>query len=145
MYAPHSVTIYNAAPDGEMCITFLEKVLLDASTGGRVVQNGVVSDNAAVLYVPFDCPAVNAVTGQAQTFCPPEAFDRMEDRAGYWTAGPRENRAAADCFFVKGRAVEPDMDFAEIKDRFSGVFRVSSLDVRDFGSVPMRHWQIGGK
>lgn len=145
MYAPHSVTIYNAGPDGEMCITFLEGVLLETGTGGRIMKNGVVSDGAAVLYVPFDCPAVNAVTGQAQTFCLPEEFDRMEDRAGYWTAGSRDTRAAAGCFFVKGRVVEPELDFAEIKDRFHGVFRVSSLDVRDFGSVNMRHWQIGGE
>ena len=144
MYAPHSVTLYNACKDGELCITFLERVLLDVSLGGNVGKNGVASSDAAVLFVPFDCSAVDAVTGQKQTFCMPGEFDRLEMRSGVWTAGPRDKRAAVDCFFVRGRVVETDLDFAAFHDRYDGVFRVSSLDVRDFGSPEMRHWQIGG-
>lgn len=145
MYAPHSVTVYNVCRDGEAYIAFLDGVFLDASRGGGVVQNGAVSEDAAALFIPLDCRAVDPVSGRAQAFCEPKAFDRLEDREGFWTIGPREGRCCADCFFVRGRAVEPEMGFAEIRERYEDVFRVSSAAVRDFGGEDMRHWQIGGK
>lgn len=145
MYAPHSVTVYNVRRDGKVCMAFLDGVFLDTSRGGGVVKNGAVSEDAAALFIPLDCRAVDPVGGQAQSFCEPKEFDRLENCGGFWTVGPRDGRSCADCFFVRGKVVEPGMGFAEMKDRYEDVFRVSSVAVRDFGGENMRHWQIGGK
>lgn len=144
MYAPHSVTVYNVCRDGAVRAAFLDGVFLDTSRGGGVMKNGAVSEDAAALFIPLDCRAVDPQSGQALSFCEPKDFDRLEDREGVWTIGPREERSCADCFFVRGRVVEPEMGFAEIRDRYEDVFRVSSTAVRDFGGEKMRHWQIGG-
>ncbi len=145
MYTPHSVTVYNICRDGTVCIAFLDGVFLDASSGGGVMKYGAVSEDAAALFIPLDCRAVDPASGQEQSFCEPGTFDRLDNRGAFWTIGPRDRRSCADCFFVRGKVVEPELSFAEIRDRYADVFRVSSAAVRDFGSERMRHWQIGGK
>lgn len=145
MYTPHSVTIYNACRDGSVCMAFLDGVLLSTSYGSSMMKKIAACDDGAVLFIPFACRAVDPVSGQEQRFCTPREFDRLENHEGVWTVGTRDARSCADCFFVKGKVVEPDMSFAEINDQFEDVFRVSSVDVRDFGSTGLRHWKIGGK
>lgn len=145
MYAPHSVTLYNACRDGSVCMTFLDGVFLDASCGCGLMNKVTASGDSAALFIPAGCQARDPVSGQEQSFCTPKEFDRLEDHAGFWTVGPRDTRSCADCFFVRGKVVEPELSFAEFKDRYEDVFRVSSAAARDFGGGNMRHWQIGGK
>jgi len=145
MYTPHSVTVYNICRDGTVCIAFLDGVFLNASSGGGVMKYGAVSEDAAALFIPLDCRAVDPAGGQEQSFCEPGAFDRLDNRGAFWTIVIRDRRSCADCFFVRGKVVAPELSFAEIRDRYADVFRVSSAAVRDFGSERMRHWQIGGK
>ena len=142
MFAPNAVTVYNVCPDGTVRMTFLDGVFLETGQEGSVSKNGVVRDG---LFIPFDCVAVDAAGGQVQQFCPPGDFDRLDNRNGFWTVGPKNTRSCVDCFFVRGKVVAPDLSFAEIHDRFQDAFRVSSVFTRDFGSRNMRHWQIGGK
>ena len=145
MYTPHSVTVYNACRDGTVWIAFLEGVFLDTSGGCGVMKNGAVGDDSAALFIPADCRAVDPRSGQTLRFCGAGDFDRLENCGGFWTVGPRDGRSCADCFFVRGMVVEPEMSFGSIRDRYEDVFRVSSAAVQDFGSADMRHWQIGGK
>ena len=145
MFAPNAVTVYNVCPDGSVRMTFLDGVFLETGQEGSVSKNGVVRDGNALLFIPFDCVAVDAAGGQVQQFCPPGDFDRLDNRNGFWTVGPKNTRSCVDCFFVRGKVVAPDLSFAEIHDRFQDAFRVSSVFTRDFGSRNMRHWQIGGK
>ena len=145
MYTPHSVTVYNARRDGTVWIAFLEGVFLDTSRGRGVMKNGAAGDDSAALFIPADCRAVDPLSGQELRFCTAGEFDRLENRDGFWTVGPRDGRSCADCFFVRGKVVEPEMSFGSIRDRYEDVFRVSSAAVQDFGSADMRHWQIGGK
>ena len=63
MYAPHTVTVYNIFNDGETSITILNGVFLDARQGRRLLKNGTESDDAAILYIPFACPALDALSG----------------------------------------------------------------------------------
>lgn len=145
MHTPHSVTVYNACRDGTVWIAFLEGVFLDTSRGCGVMKNGAACDDRAALFIPLDCRAVDPQSGRTLRFCEAGEFDRLENREGLWTVGPRDSRSCVDCFFVRGRVVEPEMSIAEIKDRYEDVFRVSSAAARDFGSEYMRHWEIGGK
>ena len=145
MFAPNAVTVYNVCPDGTVRMTFLDGVFLETGQEGSVSKNGVVRDGNALLFIPFDCVAVDAAGGQVQQFCPPGDFDRLDNRNGFWTVGPKNTRSCVDCFFVRGKVVAPDLSLAELHGRFQDAFRVSSVFTRDFGSRNMRHWQIGGK
>lgn len=144
MYAPHTVTVYRGGGK-DRSITILEGVFLDMCRGTNLMKSGLVDADAAVLFIPDGCKATDALTGQEQRYCPPKEYGRLEDKAGFWTVGTGGRQSGVDCFFVKGVVVEPEAGFAEINDRFDGVFRVSSVDVRDFGSMGMHHLQVGGK
>lgn len=150
MYAPHTVTIYNfiaADTDGEQetNITILRGVFLDISEGSNMMKSGLNSADAAMLYIPMDMKAVNAVTGQTQRYIPPKEYDRLEDKSGFWTIGRRDRQSGSDCFFVKDEVVDMTADYNGINDRYDYVYRVSTVDIRNFGSPEMWHLQIGGK
>ena len=145
MYAPHTVTVFNAGRDGELpTATILRGVFLDISKGANVKTSGLENADAATLFVPFSVEAVNAVTGEKQTYREPKVYELEEDRAGLWTIRPGGTSGATDCFFAKGEIHEPGK-YQAINSAFDNVFRVSSVDVRDFGSEDMHHWEVGGR
>lgn len=149
MYTPHTVTVYNAHENmdtlkPEYNITVLEGVFLDISKGANVVKSGLENADAAKLFIPFGIEAVNGVTGQSQTYIDPKAYERLEDKSAYWTIRAGGTTSVNDCFFVKNRVVS-DMDFQDLNSYYDHVFRVSSVDLRDFGSESMRHWEVSGR
>lgn len=149
MYAPHTVTVYNAHQDLDSLktvynITVLKGVFLDISKGANVMKSGLENADAATLFIPFGIEALNGVTGQAQSYVEPKEYARLEDKASYWTIRAGGTISNKDCFFVKGEVVA-DMDFQDINDYYDNVFRVSAVDVRDFGSSEMQHWEVSGR
>lgn len=144
MYTPHTVTVYNRA-GSEMNITILRGVFLDISQGGNLMRSGLTDISAVYLYIPMSIKAVNALTGQEQEHLPPKEYARAEDKAAYWTIGERGKGSGNDCFFVKGEVVEPYSSYNDLNDQYDYCYRVSTVDVRDFGSPNMQHWQVGGK
>lgn len=150
MYTPHTVTVYNAHEDidtlkNEYNITVLKGVLLDISKAANVIKSGLENADAATLFIPFAVNAVNGVTGDPQTYIEPKEYERLESKAGYWTIRPGGTNSNKDCFFVKGEVVEVGKDFQEINYFHDNVFRVSSVDPRDFGSSDMQHWEVSGR
>lgn len=150
MYAPHTVTIYNAFENvdtlkTEMVITVLEGVFLDISEGANIMKSGLTSADAAKLYIPFATKAVNGVTEEVQQYLSPKEYERTEDKMPFWTIRTNGTASAKDCFFVKGEVVEPEADFQTINGRYDHVYRVSTVDIRDFGSPEMQHWEVGGR
>ena len=149
MYAPHSVTIYNAQENVDTLaiehnITILQGVFLDISKAANVAKSGLVSADAAMLYIPMSVKAYNGRTGEEQMYLTPKEYARMGDTSAYWTIRASGTLSNKDCFFVKGEIVD-DRDFEEINQFYDDVFRVSSVDPRDFGDPAMRHWEVGGK
>ena len=149
MYAPHTVTVYNAQENIdtfkiEHNITVLKGVFLDISKAANVEKSGLVNADAATLFVPMDIEAVNGRTGAVQTYLPPKEYSRLGDPSEYWTIRASGTLSNKDCFFVKGKVVD-ERDFEEINAFYDDVFRVSSVDPRDFGSADMRHWEVSGK
>lgn len=148
MYTPHTVTIYNSLgkdpetgkPRNE--ITILNGVFLDISQGENIMRSGLANVDHAILYIPMSIKAVNATTEQEQQYVPPKEYELLEDKTGFWTIGERKNNG---CYFVKGKVVEPESDYREINTRYDYAYIVTSVDVRDFGSESMQHWQVGGK
>ena len=150
MYTPHTVTVYNAFENvdtlkTEMVITVLEGVFLDISEGANIMKSGLTSADAAKLYIPFATKAVNGVTEEIQQYLSPKEYERTEDKKPFWTIRTNGTASAKDCFFVKGEVVEPEADFQSINGRYDHVYRVSTVDIRDFGSPEMQHWEVGGR
>ncbi len=150
MYTPHTVTIYNAVENvetlrTEMVITVLNGVFLDISEGANIEKSGLTSADAAKLYIPFAIKAVNGKTGEVQEYLPQKEYERTSEKDKYWTIRTTGTASAKDCFFVKGEVIEPDADFQTINGLYDNVYRVSTVDVRDFGSPEMHHWEVGGR
>ena len=144
---PHTVTVYNATEDPVTfkrvtSITILKGVFFDAAKAANVRASGLESADAVNLIVPFDVVAVDGVTGEPKEYISPKRFEDLVDTTGFWTL--RASSATENsCFFVKGEVVEPDRDFQYINQNYDDVYRVNSVDEKDFGNL--KHWAIGGR
>ena len=144
MYAPHTVTVFNAQENGLPIATILRGVFLDISKAANVRSSGLENADAATLFVPFSVEAVNAETGKPQRYLKPKEYEDQLEREDFWTFRSGGTYGANDCFFAKGEITEPEK-FQTINGRYDDVYRVSSVDTRDFGTEDMRHWQVGGR
>lgn len=149
MYAPHTVTVYNAQENVDTLkiehnITILKGVFLDISKAANVAKSGLVNADAATLFIPMSIEAINGKTEEVQTYLPPKEYMRLGDTSKYWTIKEGGALSNKDCFFIKGEIVD-DRGFEEINASYDDVYRVSSVDPRDFGSEHMRHWEVSGK
>lgn len=115
----------------------LSGVLLDASRAANVRESGMESADSVNLYIPFSVEAADGLTMLPQTYASPKIYDFAEDKSKLWTL------QSSDCFFVKGKVVQPGRDFQYINQNFDDVYRVTSVDEKDFGSL--KHWEVGGR
>ena len=148
MYAPHTVTIYNAVEEtdtntfGEaqkLYVTVLRGVMLQASKAVNVRESGLEGADAVDLYIPFGVEAVDGFTGKAKTYAGPQRFYAAVDKSDLWTLSVDGNGGTT--FFVKGEFVTEDETVALAQD---DCYTVTKVDEMDFGSVDMRHWRVGG-
>lgn len=149
MYAPHTVTLYNVIQETDLesfedvervYITFLRGVFLDAVKAVNVRVSGQESADAVSLFIPFDVEAVDATTGEPKEYAAPQDFWRADDaeRQGLWTLSYEGH--GGETFFVRGEVVEPP-DVARAMD---DAYNVTKVDLKDFGTPRMRHWEVGG-
>lgn len=139
---PHTVTVYNTAENPvtlktENYITVLRGVFYDARKAANVIQSGLTNADSVNLIIPFSVEAVDGVTGEAQTYLPPKEYETAMDKAAHWTI-----QTGDSCFFVKGEVVRPELSFQKINAAFDNVYRVTSVDEKDFGNL--KHFEIGG-
>ena len=149
MYTPHTVTLYNAITDTETLeltynITLLSGVFLDIGKGSNIQKTGLADADSAKLYIPFDVDATDAITGEPKVYIEPKLFRKLPDKTGFWTLETGGTSSGVDCFFAKGEVVS-DKGIRDLKKQYDYVFDVSTVDLRDFGSQRMQHWQVGGK
>lgn len=151
MYAPHTVTIYNVTQDQDpetfkdtqkIHITVIRGVMLQASKAANVRASGLEGADAVNLYIPFSAVAVDGVTGAEKRYVGPQEFWRADDKSGLWTLSTDGNGGTT--FFVKGEVVEPDKTEERIEMLYDDVYKVTKVDMKDFGSPSMQHWQVGG-
>ena len=151
MYAPHIVTIYNVTQETDQetfhdtqksYITVIRGVMLQASKAVNVRESGLEGADAVNLYVPFASLAVDGVTGQEKRYVGPQEFWRAADKSGIWTLSTDGNGGTT--FFVKGEVVEPDKTEQMIEMLYDDVYKVSKVDMKDFGSAAMQHFEVGG-
>ena len=148
---PHTVTIYNVSQETDPAtfkdvektyITVLRGVLLEASKAANVRQSGLEGADAVNLYIPFSTPAVDGLTGAEKRYVGPQEFWRAADKSGIWTLSTDGNGGTT--FFIKGEVVEPDKTEQRIEMIYDDVYKVTKVDMKDYGSVDMRHWEVGG-
>ena len=151
MYAPHTVTIYNVTQETDpntfkdtqkSYITVLRGVFLEASKAANVRESGLEGADAVNLYIPFSSPAVDGVTGQKKQYVGPQEFWRASDKSGLWTLSTDGNGGTT--FFVKGEVVEPDKTEQMLEMFYDDVYNVTKVDMKDFGSSTMQHFEVGG-
>lgn len=148
MYTPHTVTVYNLtqttdrdtfATVTELNATVLRGVFLQASKGANVRASGLEGADAATLYIPFDVEAADGVTGAMKRYVGPQEYWAAKDRSGLWTLS--YNGEGGSTFFVKGEFVTDSADVARAQD---GCYEVTKVDMMDYGSPEMCHWEVGG-
>lgn len=149
MYTPHVVTLYNATEDATTLelkynITVLDGVFLDIGKARNVEKTGLADANAVTLFIPFSVSATDGVTGAKKAYMPPKAYRALADKTGYWTLEPGGEASGSDCFFIKGKVVSSD-GYRSLREAVDNVYDVSTVDLRDFGSTAMQHWQVGGR
>jgi len=135
MYAPHTVTVYSPIEDfvtfeETRYITVLRGVFMDAAKASNVRTSGLEGADSVNLFVPF------SVDASGKVYADPKAFESASDKSGLWTLRVGD-------FFVKGE-VDEDMDFQYLNSNYDDVYRITKVDKKDFGSEPMRHWEVGG-
>lgn len=147
MYTPHEVTLYNVWEDNEgylqYGITILKNVMLQNAKADNVNKSGLVNADSATLFIPFNVTAVDA-DGVPKTFLKPKEFMRSADKTSHWTLISQGMESDHDCYFVKGEVVD-ELSYSYMRENYDDVYKVTSVDFRDFGSPNMRHWQVGAK
>lgn len=149
MYAPHTITVYNAVHETDaatfeettkLYVTILRGVMLQASKAVNVRESGLESADAVNLYIPFSVKAVDGTTGKAKTYAPPQAFLAAADKSGLWTLSVNGN--GGNTFFVKGEFVTDNETVALAHD---DCYNLTKVDMMDYGSPDMMHFECGGK
>ena len=146
---PHTVTLYNVTHEVDtstmqdvtkLYVTVLEGVLLSASKAANVRASGLEGADAVNLYIPFGVKAVDGTTGKAKTYTGPQAFYSAADKSGLWTLSVNGN--GGNTFFVKGEFVTDNETVALAHD---DCYNLTKVDMMDYGSPDMQHWECGGK
>lgn len=145
---PHTVTVYNVVqgtdPDTfedteALYITILRGVFLDASKAANVRESGLEGADAVNLYIPFSVDAADGLTGQSKRYAGPQEFNAAADKRGLWTLSYKGNGGTT--LFVKGEFVSENLNIVQAHD---DCYSLTKVDMKDFGSEDMQHFECGG-
>lgn len=142
MYTPHVVTLIIAEEQDDGTMTYnpviLDGVFLDLNKRSNVNRSGLADADAATLYIPFSI-------SPGKQYLPPMSYLSQDDKAGFWTLFDGGKSGPAECYFIKGAIENAEISFADARDSYDYVYRVTSVDLRDYGRERMQHWQVGGR
>lgn len=149
MYTPHTVTIYNSYQNPltllqEENATILEGVFLDSAQATGIEKTGLSDADSVTLFIPFKVAARDGTTGNAKQYISPKAYYALSDKSGYWTIDTGGKTSGVGCYFVKGTVISTE-GYSAVRKQYDDVYDVTTVDVRDFGSEDMRHFQVGGR
>ena len=137
MYTPHTVTLILAEEDSYNSVV-LNGVFLDLSKRSNVNKSGLSDADSATLFIPFYIET-------DKDYVSPKTYEALQDKSGCWTIFDEGNESGADCYFIKGEVSTDIYPFSTAREKHDYVYHVTSVDLRDFGSERMRHWQVGGR
>ena len=127
----------NVVDDGYNSVV-LNGVFLDLSKRSNVNKSGLSDADSATLFIPFSIKT-------NKTYMPPTQYKALADKSAYWTIFDDGDNSGADCYFIKGEQTANIYPFSTARTHYDYVYKVSSVDLRDFGSPSMQHWMVGGK
>ena len=139
MYAPHTVTLV-CFQGGVPYLTVLHGVILQGMSGKTVLRNGEMDETKMVLYIPFSVTA-ETPSGEASAFLLPQEYAACPDPALHWTLQPEGESAGRCGFFVRG-VLSESLTLAEARRLYDEVYIIAGYSVHDYGSLPMRHWEV---
>ena len=144
MYMPHTVTVYDVFEDPQTFetktnVTVLRGVFLDEVKAANVNKSGMESADAAVLYIPLLVDAEDGFTSESKTYIGWREYQKAQDKSRLWSLDTN-----GMSFFVKGDVVIANQSFAFINANYDNVYKVTKVDTKDFGSLEMRHLEVGG-
>lgn len=130
------VTIYNRYFDKETRLdryqrTVLYGVFWDERKAVNRLQSGFEDADEVTIVIPFR-------VATDKKYVVPKEFEKLEDKAGYFTLqeGDRVVKGAVD-FEITGKVSDLDKEYE--------AYTITSVDIKDFGSPHMRHWEVGAK
>lgn len=149
MYTPHTVTLYHLIEDDITAektynITVLDGVFLDIAQGTNIAKTGMNDADRVTLFVPFSVNAYDPITGNKKNYLPPKTWNEVSDKESYYTFETGGKSSSADCFFIKGEIIDTS-GYSAMRTRYDFIYDVTTVDIRDFGSARMQHFQVGGK
>lgn len=140
MYTPHTITLIIAEEVNDGILynpVVLRGVFLDLSKRSNLEKTGHADADAATLYIPM---SINP----GKQYLPPKAYREQTDKAQYWTLFDGGKDSGTECFFIKGEVTE-EVSYTEAREHYDYVYRVTSVDMCDYGSASMQHWEVGGR
>ena len=140
MKTPHTVTVILAEEtDNGMHYNsvILRGVFLELNKRSNVNKSGLADADSATLYIPM---SINP----GKQYLPPMAYKAKTDKSPFWTLFDGGDSSSAECFFIKGEVYYP-LSYKEAREQYDYVYRVTSVDLLDFGRARMQHWQVGGR
>lgn len=109
----------------------LGQVMWENRKGSNVIASGgKISADQARIFIPFSIGA---------DYVGPKAWQALSDKTENWTIQIGD-------IVVKGEVldeIETGFAISNLKAKYDDVLVVSSVDVMDFGSVDLQHWQVG--
>ena len=130
------ITIYNRHFDKATRLdkyqrTILYGVFWDERKAVNRLQSGLEDADEVTIIIPFTVAA-------DKKYVPPKEFEKLLDKSNYFTLqeGDRVVKGAVD-FEITGKASDLDKEYE--------AFTITSVDTKDFGSLHMRHWEVGAK
>ena len=130
------ITIYNRYFDKATRLDKYQRAILygvfwDERKAVNRLQSGLEDADKVTIIIPF-----TVITDKK--YAPPKEFEKLEDKTGYFTLqeGDRVVKGAID-FEITGKVSDLDKEYE--------AFTIISVDTKDFGSLHMRHWEVGAK
>lgn len=130
------ITIYNKFFDKTSRMdkyqrTILKGVFFDNKKAVNRIQSGMENADEAMIVIPFSVTSNRSYKKLME-------FQNLTDKSNYFTLqeGDRVVKGAIN-FEITGKLSELDKNY--------DAYTITSVDTKDFGSIRMRHWEVGAK
>ncbi len=142
MYAPHTVTLFNAykMTDGKQNYqsTIVNSVFKQSVKALTLGTEGAKKSGTAKIFIPF-----SAEVEDGRTYTPPAQFKELseQERARHFTFNEKCD------FFVVGsiKPAKNPVRFEDYRTAYEDAHKVLSVNACDYGSVELRHWEVSGE
>jgi hypothetical protein len=125
------ITLYNAYINTTTRMTDYHRTVLDSVhyegiRGRTKIQSGSESSDSVKITIPF--------TVSGGTYVSPKAFALLSNKSGYYTFNEED-------VIVKGE-IASSVSFSNLETLYDDVVVITTIDIGDYGSEWMKHFQL---